>query len=272
MTRLCKVLNVLRQSYYKWVKNNKPIINNFNIDLAMMISKEHNRLNGVYGSIRLKFHLENKYGIIINHKTIRRYKNALNLKTTVRKRKPLYVKLHKQKSHMNMAPYVMNGNFKSTKPLQKLSTDVSYIQCTDGVLYLSAIKDLFNNEIISYSLSTKNDVGLIKQTLMGLPPSRHSCAIINSDQGALYYSGLYIDTIAELGYERSMSHRGRCWENSPIENWFSQIKEECLRVYGKSSMKNTREIIKGYVHWYNTERIQRDLKYLSPKRYKSLFI
>lgn len=96
---------------------------------------------------------------------------------------------------------------------------------------------------------------------MGLPPSRVSCAMINSGQGSLYYSGFYIDTIAELGYERSMSRRGRCWENSPIENWFSQLNEECLRAHGKTTIKTTREIIKGYVHWYNTERIQRNLKY-----------
>ncbi|WP_342672838.1 DDE-type integrase/transposase/recombinase, partial [Erysipelothrix rhusiopathiae] len=88
-----------------------------------------------------------------------------------------------------MAPYLMNEDFTSTKPLEKLSTDVSYIQCSDGLLYLSAIKDLFNNEIIAYSLSTKNNIELLKDTMKRLPKASSDIAMINSDQGSLYYSG-----------------------------------------------------------------------------------
>lgn len=70
-----------------------------------------------------------------------------------------------------MGTYLMNEDFNSTKRLEKLSTDINYIQCTDGLLYLSAIKDLFNNEIIAYSISTKNNVRLLKDTMKSLPHS-----------------------------------------------------------------------------------------------------
>ena len=95
--------------------------------------------------------------------------------------------------------------------------------------------------------------------------------MINSDQGSLYYSGYYLEELKKKGYLRSMSKRGRCWQNSPIENWFSQLKEECIRIEGKLTKQQAREKIKRYVHWYNTERIQKDLGYLSPIKYKSIF-
>ncbi len=246
-------------------------MNNFDPVTSDIILVEHNNLNGVYGTFRLKHHIEQLYGVILNHKLIRRYKKELGIKTKVRVRRPFSEKLRKEKSHQKMAPYLMNEDFTSTKPLEKLSTDVSYIQCSDGLLYLSAIKDLFNNEIIAYSISTKNNIQLLKETMKHLP---HSCSyesMINSDQGSLYYSGYYIDELEKQGYLRSMSNRGHCWQNSPIENWFSQLKEECIRIDGKLTKQEAKVKIKGYVHWYNTERIQKDLGYLSPIKYKSVF-
>ena len=246
-------------------------MNNYDSTIADIILVEHNKLYGVYGTIRLKHHIEQKYGLILNHKLIRRYKKELNIKTQVRKRRPLYIKRIKEKSHTYIAPYLMNENFKSTKPLEKLSTDVSYIQCTDGLLYLSAVKDLFNNEIISYSISTKNDINLLIETIDPLPSSDSNEAMINSDRGSLYYSGYYIEQLKKKGYKRSMSKTGSCWQNSPIENWFSQIKEECIRMGGRTTKHNTIRKIKKYVQWYNTERIQKDLGYLSPIEYKTVF-
>lgn len=246
-------------------------MNNYDSTTAQIILVEHNKLNGVYGTIRLKHHIKQAHGVVFNHKLIRRYKNELNIKSKVRIRRPFYENLRKEKNHLKMAPYLMNEDFKSTKPLEKLSTDVSYIHCTDGVLYLSAIKDLFNNEIISYSISTRNNIELLKDTLKSLPKSFSNTAMINSDQGSLYYSGYYLEELNKKGYLRSMSKRGHCWQNSPIENWFSQLKEECLRIDSKLTKKATKEKIKGYVHWYNNERIQKDLGYLSPVKYKAVF-
>lgn len=193
-------------------------MNNFDVSIATVIIEEHEGLNGVYGTVRLKYHIEQKLGLVINHKCIRRYKNTFNCATRVRKKRPLSVKRQKEKSHLNMAPYIMNENFTATQPLEKLSTDVSYIPCTDGLLYLSAVKDLFNNEIISYSLSTKNNMNLIKGTFKDLEKASTVYSMINSDQGALYYSGIYIEYLEEKGYLRSMSRRGYCWQNSPVEN------------------------------------------------------
>lgn len=247
-------------------------MNNYNDVTATLISVEHNKLKGIYGTLRLKHHIESLYGLILNHKLIRRYKGYLGLKTNVRKRRSLGQIRAKERNLANKVPNILNCNFNAAKPLEKLSSDVSYIQCSDGTLYLSAIKDIFNTEIISCSTSNKNDMELVLESCRTLPKSLEVGALIHTDQGSLYRTEAYQTILSEKGYERSMSRRGCCWENSPIENWFSQLKEECIRPNSPMTRKEASELIKKYVQWYSTERIQKDLGYLSPIQFKHLFI
>jgi len=241
-------------------------MNNYTNEIAKIISEEHNNLKRIYGTIRLKYHIQNKFGIILNHKLIRRYKNELNLSVIVRKPKPLSSSRSKEKNLNNKAQYLIECNFKSEEFGLKQSSDVSYIKCSDGTLYLSAVKDYFNKEIVSYSTSNNNDVELIKDSYKDVIPKEGK--IINTDQGAVYFAYEYINLTNELGITRSMSHKGHCWENCPIENWFSQLKEEWLKPIGKISKKQAETEIKKYIQWYNTERIQKNLGYLSPIQYR----
>lgn len=262
---MCEMLEIGRSSYYKWIESGRAPWNNYNNEHANIIYDEHFRLKQRYGVERLKHEIQNRFGIILNHKKVRSYLRKMGLLSINRRRKPLTLKGNKKGSHTNMAPNLLNNNFTSSQPLEKLSTDVSYIKCTEGFIYLSAVKDLFNKEIIAYSISINNDIDLVKQTLYQLP-RKHG--IIHSDQGSVYYSQDYIDQLKKLGYERSMSRRGACWENSPIENWFSQLKQESLYPAGIQPVFETIETIKKYVQWYNTERIQASLNYQSPIQFK----
>lgn len=190
----------------------------------------------------------------------------MGLEVVVRKPKPLSAIKSKEKNLTNKAQYLIECNFKSDEFGLKQSSDVSYIKCSDGTLYLSAVKDYFNKEIVSFSTSNNNDVELIKASYKNVKAKEGK--IVNTDQGAVYFAYEYVSLANELGFTRSMSHKGRCWENSPIENWFSQLKEEWLRPFGKITKKQAAEEIKKYVHWYNTERIQKSLGYLSPVQYR----
>ena len=228
-----------------------------------MISEEHKKVKGIYGTIRLKKHIENKLNIILNHKLIRRYKHILGLETVKRTKKGLSFSRSKEKNLTNKVQYLIECNFKSERPGQKFSSDVSYIKCSDGTLYLSAIKDYFNKEIVS--LSTSN-INLIKESYKDLKLQEGS--IINTDQGAVYFAYEYVELAKQMGFTRSMSHRGHCWENCPIENWFCQLKHEWLCQFSKITKKQAAIEIKKYVHWYNNERIQKELGYLSPVQYR----
>lgn len=264
--RICNVLNINRRSYYKWCKNGKPIANNYKQELADIISEEHKNVKGIYGTIRLKKHIENKLNLVLNHKLIRRYKNILRLETVKRTKKGLSVSRAKEKNLTNKAQYLIECNFKAKTPGQKFSSDVSYIKCSDGTLYLSAIKDYFNKEIVSLSTSNNNDVELIKESYKELKPQEG--AIVNTDQSAVYFAYEYVKLAETMRFTRSMSHRGHCWENCPIENWFMQLKHEWLCQFNKLTRKQAAEEIKKYVHWYNNERIQKNLGYLSPVQYR----
>ena len=97
-------------------------------------------------------------------------------------------------------------NFKSDKPNQKFSSYVSYIKCINGTLYLSAIKDYFNNEIVLLFTSNNNDIKLIKNSYNDLNLQEGS--IVNTDQGAVYFADEYVELAEKMGFKRSMSHRG----------------------------------------------------------------
>lgn len=266
VTKLCLLFNVNRFSYYKWVKRGKPKVHRVNQSDLEIITVEHNKTNHIYGVLRLKYQIQNVYGLVLNHKKIRRYKQIFNLKTKARVRKP-WRNILKKANYSRAARNLLECNFKSDSPSKKLSTDVSYIPCKDGLLYLSAVKDLFNNQIVAYNISEKNDLALVMDTIKQLPKSN---GVIHSDQGALYGTSRYINLLNELGYERSMSRKGACWENSPIENWFSQLKEECIRRFKKMNKLETIEQIKKYVQWFNHERIQKNLGYLTPVEYLNI--
>lgn len=197
---------------------------------------------------------------------IRRYKNILGLETIKRSKKGLQVKNAKEKNLNNKAPYLVECNFKTNKFGTKFSSDVSYIKCSDGTLYLSAIKDYFNNEIVSYSTSNNNNIDLIIESYKDL--NNYKNALVNTDQGAVYFAYEYIELAEQLGFRRSMSHKGHCWENCPIENWFFQLKREWLIQFDKLTRKQAAKEIKKYIHWYNNERIQKKLGYLSPVQYR----
>ena len=262
---MCEKLEIGRSSYYKWITAGRAIWNNYDEDHARIMYNEHFLQKERYGVDRLKHEIQNRLGIIFNHKKVRRYLRNMGLLSTNRKRRSLYVQEQKKGSHMNTASNLINNNFTSSRPLEKMSTDVSYIKCTEGFIYLSAVKDLFNNEIIAYSVSDKNDINLIKNTMEKIPSG---VGIIHSDQGAVYASPEYIELLETKGLKRSMSRKGACWENSPIENWFSQLKQESLYPAGIQSAHNTIKTIKKYVQWYNTERIQASLKYQSPIQFR----
>ncbi len=259
-------MNVNRRSYYKWCNNGKAFINNYDYNIAKIISEEHKNLKGIYGTLRLKHHIKNKYGLVFNHKLIRRYKQALNLNVVVRKRKAPAAHYGQERIVNNKVDYLIDEDFSAEKFGEKHSTDVTYLECADGTLYLSAIKDMYNGEIVSFETSNRNDAELIINSYKSSNATEET--IVNSDQGTVYHSYLYVKLAEKLGFTRSMSRKGRCWENSPIENWFSQLKEEWIRPLGKVTRKEMSVEVKKYVQWYNTERIQKNLGYLSPLQYR----
>ena len=115
-------------------------------------------------------------------------------------------------------------------------------------------------KLYHFSTSNYNNIDLIKESYKDLKPTKNS--IVNTDQGAVYFAYEYVELSKTLGFTRSMSHKGHCWENCPIENWFMQLKHEWLCQFNKLTRKEATDEIKKYIHWYNNERIQKEIRIL----------
>ena len=170
-----------------------------------------------------------------------------------------------------IAPNRLERDFTATGPNQKWVTDVTEFKAKDGnKVYLSPILDLFNNEIISYTLSYSPNWAQVEKMLQLAVKrlDKTSGSILQSDQGWQYQMAAYRQILAEHGIIQSMSRKGNCLDNAAMESFFGRLKTECF--YGREF--NTREeivnAVRDYLDYYNHRRIQLKLKGLSPIQYR----
>lgn len=270
ITHLCKAARLQRSGYYSWLnrKNNININDQINIQVSELILKAYKESKGTYGIERLHLYVNRNMSIPINRKRVQRLKSILGLKSIIRK-KFYYRKYNPSKVCSN----ILNREFQAKKPLEKLCMDVTYIpvsNCNSRFIYMNAIKDLYNGEIVAYDLSLRNDVALVNSTLLKLfkLPIEKGC-IIHTDQGSTYSRVAYFEELKAKKINVSMSRRGNCWDNSPIESFFSHFKSESIyltetRDYGPLISK-----IHEYIDFYNNKRIQKKLNGLSPVEYRT---
>lgn len=216
--------------------------------------------------------IKNDMGIIINHKKMARICKKYGILAQNRRNKHPkdYYKEHNENS--KKYPNILNRDFESNKPLNKLCTDVSYFKTTSGWLYLSAIMDLFNREIIAYSMSSSNDEKLVIDSINKLPRVFSQDIILHSDQGRVYNSLRYNNLLEKLKIKQSMSRRGNCWDNACIEHFFGTLKVESgynltlrKKLLDYDSLKN---LINEYISYYNNTRLVKNLGWKTPVEYK----
>lgn len=181
-----------------------------------------------YGYRRVTIYLQQQ-GYSINHKTVLRLMNKMNIRSVARKRSPY--KKAKQLDSYHRYENVLNRDFTATKPNQKWVTDISYVRTQQGWGYLSTIKDLFDGFIVSHLLGRENSVDLVTNTVKQAMQKEKGAdeVILHSDQGHQYTSNAYFVLTSTNKIKQSMSRRGNCWDNAPMENFFGHLKEESLR-------------------------------------------
>jgi len=163
---------------------------------------------------------------------------------------------------MHRYPNILNRNFSSVRPNEKWVTDISYIRTPQGTLYLSIIRDLFDNSIVAYETGTEQSVRLVLRTIQQATEKEAVTAEmqLHSDQGFQYTSHAYFALTQKYGITPSMSRRGNCYDNAMAENFFSILKTECIRRQKPTSPEQARLLIHDYIHFYNHERIQSKTK------------
>jgi len=270
---LLEIAGISKQEYY-YVINHEFDKDNKDKIYEELILKIFNKNYQKYGSPRITEALNIKLNKLnmkkINHKRVERLIHKLNIQARPKQRKYVSYKGKIGK----IAPNVLNRDFSTDFPFQKLGTDVTVFIMPFGKLYLFPIIDFCTREILSYDLSEHPDFRQIIKMLKMLK-DRHgkniSNAILHSDQGWQYQIERYREKIKELNIIQSMSRKGNCLDNSPTENFFGRMKEEMF--YGKESQyKNVMELftaIVQYIEYYNNERIVARL-HMSPIQYRKL--
>jgi putative transposase len=262
---LCAVLRCSRSGYYDWIRLGRPKHKKFNAALSSLVAQIHGAWP-IYGVDRIGMVLKRKYGLITSNKTVHRYMKVLGIRSVIRiKRKYGPVKTH-------FTPNLIQRDFTTTGPNQKWSVDVTYLNSKDGVEYLCAIKDMFDKTIVAHHISNKNDnqlvLAAVDDAIAHVPLGSRLDLIIHSDQGSQFVSGDYTQKLKSASVQRSLSYKGTCVDNSPIESFFSALKSECLRLRRGRSRQQTRQLVKSYLDFYHNERFQKGLNEMTPAEYR----
>ena len=237
-------------------------------DVRHRIHDIYAKHRGRYGYRRITAQLRNE-GIAINHKTVRKLLMQMGLKA---KRRKQHYRSYKGEVG-KVAPNVLDRDFAATKPNQKWATDVTQVNIHDQKLYLSPILDLYNGEIISYSISSSPDlkmvITMLNKAFRKVKDTKGM--IMHSDQGWHYQHMRYQQTLKEHGIIQSMSRKGNCLDNSMMENFFGLMKTELLYLHDWSSVDEFEKELRSYIHYYNHDRIKLRLKGKSPVQYRTLY-
>ena len=264
ISEMCRFFNVSRSGYYDYVK--RMDIPAKDLPLAEKIKECQNKCGKTYGYRRVHIWLE-KQGVHHDPKTILRVMQKYGLLSEVRRKK-----YHNYGESIYRYPNLLNRNFRADRPNQKWATDISYIKTKQGTLYLSVIRDLFDNSIIAYKTGTEQNVNLVLSTIRAARKKEKVTEELqlHSDQGFQYTSQAYFNLTKSYGITPSMSRRGNPYDNAMAENFFSILKTECIYRAKLRTYEEARLLIGQYIHFYNNERIQLKTK-LTPLEKRSQY-
>ncbi|QNH41517.1 IS3 family transposase [Bacillus sp. PAMC26543] len=261
---ICVHLGISRASYYRWKKNLTKDQSKCHLEKQIgTLCREHKYRYG-YRKITAILKKEMR----INHKTVQRImqKNQWQCRVKVKKRKK------------NGQPYavvdnILNRNFQSDRPLEKLVTDITYLPYGQKQLYLSSILDVYNGEVIAFTIGDKQDTDFVLNTLEQLPTLPQNC-VLHSDQGSVYTSYEYQKAVKTKGITMSMSRKGTPADNASIESFHSSLKSETfyLNSIDRTTTAIVERTVKEYIYYYNNIRIQTKLNSQSPISYRQLAV
>ncbi len=226
-----------------------------------------NANKGRYGYRRVLIVLHNR-GYSINHKTVLKLMKGLGLKGKQRKSG----KYHSYRGEVGkVADNLLKRDFYASRPFEKLATDITQFNVCNDKVYLSPVMDLFNREIVSYSISLSPNLWQIREMLerlfKKLPPD--VTPLFHSDQGWQYQHEEYQRLLAEHNITQSMSRKGNCMDNGAMENFFSRLKVEMFYGEKFQTVDEFIHCLEQYIDYWNNERISLDLNGMSPVNFRT---
>ena len=264
ISEMCRFFKVSRSGYYGYVS--RMDIPAWDLPLAEKIRECQEECGRTYGYRRVHIWLE-RNGIYRNPKTVLRVMQKYGLLSVIRRKR-----YRNYGEHLHRYPNLLNRDFSAERPNQKWVTDISYIHTKQGVLYLSIIRDLYDNSIVAYKTGTEQNINLVLSTIRAAKKKEKVTAELqlHSDLGFQYTSQAYFKLTQSYGITPSMSRRGNPYDNALAENFFSILKTECIYRVKLQSYEEARLLIGEYIYFYNHQRIQLKTK-LTPIEFRSQF-
>lgn len=278
MNLLCRIADVSRKSYYAFLK--RPELAEDDAEILgniIVIQEEHKNGVGYREMTRL---VRKRIGRPVNAKRVKRLMKENDLLSSVRTRKfseEVYARRRELKGRV--PPDLIRRRFFSLAPRKRLVEDITYLQGEERVEYLNTISDLFNGEILAWSISTSPDSALCIETIEKLCQTWGDCfqgTIIHSDLGSSYMSYEYMEALKAHGMVMSVGKKGSCYDNAAMESLNGIIKTEALYCrFGKTKVRERRvpidklkEAVVKFIEYYNNERPKKRLGWLSPVEFR----
>ena len=269
--KMAKTFGVSFSGYYKFINRKESKTAVKNKELLDKIKLVHKKSRGIYGSPRIHFALE-KQGEKCSRKRIAKLMKQNNIQSKIRKKWKATLKAN---NALHVAPNLLNQNFKVDSANKFWVQDITYIHTNEGWLYVSAVLDLYSRKIIGLGMSEKIDTDLVIKSLNQAVIHRKKPAnlILHSDRGTQYTSSEYKKFAEENKFNLSMSAKGNCYDNAPMESFFHTLKTEHV-FFNKYKTKSEAMIsIFEYIEvFYNRERYHSSLGYMSPVEFEKMAV
>lgn len=265
---MCSVFQVSRSGYYAWKKRKPSLTAQRQASLTEEIREIHQEYREVYGSPRIHEELRER-GQECSVNTVAKLMRKAGIRSqTVRKFKVTTDSNHRHP----VAENVLDRQFDSpTKPNEVWVSDITYVWTDEGWLYLAAVEDLFTRKIVGWSMSERMTSELVSDALQ-MALGRHcpeSGLLCHSDRGSQYASVDYRELLKRHGIRCSMSRRGDCYDNAPMESFFATLKKELIYRERYRTRLSARMRVFGYIEmFYNRVRRHSALGYMSPAEFE----
>lgn len=267
---LCRFLGVSPSGYYAWCQRQRSPRKVEQARLEAQVLAAHRRTRESFGAERLQRYLAGQ-GIELGLYRIRRLRSTLGLRCK-QKRK---FKATTHSSHdLPVAPNRLDQHFQASAPNQVWCGDITYVATDEGWLYLAGLKDLFSGELVGYALGARMTQELAMQALARAVSSQRppNGLIHHTDRGSQYCAHAYQKMVKQFGMQASMSRRGNCYDNAPIESFWGTLKTELIHHQRFATRAQAQHAIREYIEmFYNRQRSQARLDYLSPVAFTQRF-
>jgi transposase InsO family protein len=266
---LCSIAKVSKSGYYRWLEHSDERDKDYRDHL--LIKEVFDKGKSKYGFRTIKMKLLKDHQVVMNHKKIIRLKKKYRLFTKIRRIHPYKDIIKKSLEHRTFANQ-LNREFKQEVPGKVFCTDITFLAFGGHMAYLSAVKDIASREVVGWNLSQRLEMDIIIDTIKDLKNNKDigsfEGAIIHSDQGFHYTSPAYIKMISDLKMVQSMSRKGNCIDNAPMESFFGHLKDD-VGYKDCKTFEELNSLIANYIKDYNAERQQWNLKKMTPAEYRN---